>query len=267
VADQTVISAPVVERKRTNARRIARGSLSLFDHWVLVFSILYGAAMIAPFLAPVLMHLGWYSPAKAVYTIYSFLCHQMAQRSFFMFGPQPMYNIDQLPVTLTGNEVANMQILREFIGSPGLGWKVAWSDRMVSMYGAIWVFGMVYGWFRHHRTIRPLGWIGFGALLLPMAIDGGTHWLSDIGGGMVSGFRYDNLWLANLTGNALPHWFYYGDALGSFNSWMRLITGVLFGLGFVWLAFPYMDRSFREAAMLLREKLGRASARDAMSAA
>src|SRR5207249_3738719 len=161
---------------------------------------------------------------------YSFLCHQMAQRSFFLFGAQPMYNLNQLPITLTNNEVANMQAMRDFIGSPALGWKVAWSDRMVSMYGGIWLAGMVFGLLRHRRNIRPLHWFGFGLLLLPMAIDGGTHWISDVAGGMESGFRYDNQWLTNLTGNALPHWFYYGDAPGSFNSWMRLITGLLFGL-------------------------------------
>jgi uncharacterized membrane protein len=265
VAEQTVISAPVVKRKRQSARRIVRWSLWVFDHWVLVFSVLYGILMIAPFVAPVFMRLGWIGPAKAVYTFYSFLCHQMAQRSFFLFGTQPMYNLNQLPITMTNNEIANMQAMRDFIGSSALGWKVAWSDRMVSMYGGIWLVGMVFGLLRHQRNIKPLHWLGFGLLLLPMVIDGGTHWISDVTGGMEMGFRYDNQWLANLTGNVLPHWFYYGDTLGSFNSWMRLITGLLFGLAFVWLAFPYMDRSFREAAQMLRDKL--ASADNSLQAA
>jgi hypothetical protein len=37
---------------------------------------------------------------------------------------------------------------------------------------------------------------------------------------------------------------YAGDALGSFNSWARLITGVLAGLGLAWFAFPHVERSF-----------------------
>ena len=37
--------------------------------------------------------------------------------------------------------------------------------------------------------------------------------------------------------------FYVGDALGSFNSWARLITGLLAGLGITWLAFPYIFQS------------------------
>ena len=36
--------------------------------------------------------------------------------------------------------------------------------------------------------------------------------------------------------------FYAGDALGSFNSWARLITGLLAGLAIVWLVLPYIDQ-------------------------
>jgi hypothetical protein len=44
-----------------------------------------------------------------------------------------------------------------------------------------------------------------------------------------------------LTGNMLP--FNAGDALGSFNSWIRLVTGVLQGWASLW--FPsHVERSF-----------------------
>ena len=92
--------------------------------------------------------------------------------------------------------------------------------------------------------MKPLAWWGFLLLLLPMAIDGGTHFISDILGGIGGGFRDSNLWLSALTGNAFPATFYEGDALGSFNSWMRLMTGILFPLGVVWFIFPYLQRSF-----------------------
>jgi hypothetical protein len=51
-----------------------------------------------------------------------------------------------------------------------------------------------------------------------MLVDGITHTLSDMAGGIAGGFRYTNVWLADLTGNVLPTWFYQGDAFGSFNS-------------------------------------------------
>ena len=63
--------------------------------------------------------------------------------------------------------------------------------------------------------------------------------LSDLAG-IGQGFRDTNLWLAFLTNNAFSASFYAGEALGSFNSWMRLVTGILAGLGIVWFIFPYV---------------------------
>jgi hypothetical protein len=254
MASQTGIQGSVAAPNRVTARRISRISLWLFEHWVAVFALVWGTFVIAPFLAPVFMRLGWNGPAQVVYAIYSALCHQMAQRSFFLFGPQPMYNIAQLPVTMTGNELADTLALRSFIGNAEMGWKVAWSDRMVSLYGGIWLAGLAFG-VLGHRPIRPLRWRIFVLLTLPIALDGGTHAISDFTGGLVNGFRYSNLWLANLTGDSLPGWFYAGDALGSFNSWARLVSGLLFGFAVVWLAFPYLDRGLRESAATLRLKL------------
>ena len=57
------------------------------------------------------------------------------------------------------------------------------------------------------------------------------------------GFRDTNNWLAILTNHSLPMEFYAGDALGSFNSWARLVTGLLVGLGITWLVFPYIFQS------------------------
>jgi uncharacterized membrane protein len=250
----------ITAEDRRSAITIVRATRWFFNHWVAVFSVFLGMLVVLPFLAPVLMRLGWTGPAQLIYALYSTLCHQMAQRSFFLFGPQPMVNIAQLPVAITESEAANLLALRAFIGNAELGWKVAWSDRMVYMFGATWLVGIAYGVLRRRFTIRPAHWLTFVSLLLPMAIDGGTHFLSDVSGGLLGGFRYHNQWLADLTGNTLPTWFYVGDALGSFNAWARLISGLLFGLAVVWLAFPYLDRSFRESAVLLQVKLARSDA-------
>lgn len=52
--------------------------------------------------------------------------------------------------------------------------------------------------------------------------------------------RFD--WLAAvLTGNLFPADFYAGDALGSFNSGMRLFSGLMFGIGVGWLLYPWID--------------------------
>ena len=75
---------------------------------------------------------------------------------------------------------------------------------------------------------------------------GSTHFVSDLAG-LSQGFRDTNAWLAVLTGNGLPAAFYAGDALGSFNSWMRLITGALFGISIGFWALPYLESLSRAA--------------------
>src|SRR5260370_42571320 len=76
---------------------LVKGSTWLFEHWLAIFLVLLSVYWITPFFAPIFMHWGWTKAADLIYTIYSTQCHQMAQRSFFLFGAKPMYNIDQLP--------------------------------------------------------------------------------------------------------------------------------------------------------------------------
>lgn len=237
--------------------RALTATRTILRHWLVIFLAVYGLFNALPFLAPVFMKLGWTGAGNAVYTVYSFLCHQMAQRSFFLFGEQAMYGPDQLPLALSGNTGTDTLLLRNFRGSEILGWKVAWSDRMVSLYGGVWLVGLIYWSVARRRAVKPISIWLFGLLLLPMALDGSTHFLSDNLGGLTAGFRYHNDWLAALTGHTLPDGFYRGDALGSFNSLMRLLTGLLAAGGVVWLAFPYIDQSARAAIYDIDTKLAR----------
>lgn len=218
-----------------NAPKITNVFHWISAHWFAVFLTIYGLWVFVPFLAPVFMQLGWTGAGKAVYFIYSFFCHQLPERSFFWFGEKTMYSLGEIQAAW--QNTANPLILRQFIGNETMGWKVAWSDRMISFYSSVWVFAVLWYPFRHR--IKTLNWWRFALLLLPMALDGGTHAISDFAG-IGNGFRDTNAWLAVLTNNAFPATFYAGDALGSFNSLMRFITGFLAGLAIVWLAFPYM---------------------------
>ncbi|MBZ0292068.1 MAG: DUF2085 domain-containing protein [Anaerolineae bacterium] len=166
-----------------------------------------------------------------------------------------MYAPDQLPVELLGERVNDLLVLRAFIGNETLGWKVAWSDRMVYMYGSLWLASVIYGVLaRQCIRIKPISLFVFVLLILPMAADGGTHLLSDLSG-IARGFRYTNAWLAGLTGNVFSDSFYRGDAIGSFNSLMRLLTGILFGVACAVLGIPLIDQSMRINAHLLTVKL------------
>ncbi|HUF39380.1 MAG TPA: DUF2085 domain-containing protein [Anaerolineales bacterium] len=214
--------------------------------WLLVFSLSYGLFVGLPFLAPVFMQIGWDAPGRAVYFFYTFLCHQLPQRSFFLFGPQGMY--DLLTIQAAWDNTLNPLVLRQFVGNPEMGWKVAWSDRMVSMYGSILVFGWL--WYPLRKRLKALPLWGFVLLSLPIFLDGSTHFLSDMAG-IGRGFRDSNAWLAVLTGDAFRSAFYAGDTLGSFNSWMRLVTGILFGIGIVWYGAPYIE----EIALGTRQRI------------
>jgi uncharacterized membrane protein len=217
----------------------ARQKSNLFhwigEHWFATFVIVYGAWMFLPYLAPVFMHIGWSSAGKAIYFLYSFFCHQLPERSFFWFGEKTMYSLSEIQAAWQHTD--NPMILRQFIGNGTMGWKIAWSDRMISFYTSIWLFAVL--WYPFRNKVKPLSWWGLVLLLLPIALDGGTHMLSDFAG-IGQGFRDTNEWLRLLTRDAFPATFYMGDALGSFNSLMRFITGLLAGSAIGWLLFPYV---------------------------
>jgi len=181
------------------------------------------------------MHIGWTGAGKAIYLVYSFFCHQLPERSFFWFGDKTMYSLSE--IQSVWQNTANPLILRQFVGNESMGWKIAWSDRMISFYTSIWFFAVL--WYPMRRKIKPLAWWGFILLLLPITIDGATHMISDFAG-IGQGFRDTNQWLIALTSNSYSIGFYAGDALGSFNSVMRFITGILAGLGIVWITFSYI---------------------------
>jgi len=208
------------------------------SHWFLVFATLYGFWIWLPWLAPVMMQIGQNELGKAIYFVYSLFCHQLPERSFFLFGPQIMYSLSD--VQMAWQDTLNPMVLRRFIGNDALGWKLAWSDRMVSFYTSVWLSAIA--WWPFRRKLKSLPWWGFVLLLLPMALDGITHAVSDFSG-LGRGFRDSNDWLLTLTNGALPL-AYSGDALGSFNSWARLITGLLAGTGIVCFAFPHLENSF-----------------------
>jgi hypothetical protein len=86
-----------------------------------------------------------------------------------------------------------------------------------------------------------------------MGVDGITHMVSDLFG-IVQGFRDTNIWLATLTNNAYPDSTYAGDAIGLFNSWMRWVSGILFGLGIVWFSFSYLEDFFTSTATKIKTK-------------
>jgi uncharacterized membrane protein len=239
-----VIVTDLNQRATSRAQRVL---LWFSRHWLAVFNVGWGIFVILPWLAPVLMRTGLRGPAQAIYLGYSFVCHQLPERSYFLFGSNVSYPLVDINRVWPGNDPLT---LRQFIGDAQFGYKVAWSDRMVSLYTGLWFGSLAWAFVR--RRLKPISLLTYALLVLPMAVDGTTHLVSDLWG-IGRGFRDSNEWLAALTNHALPAWFYAGDALGSFNSWMRLITGLLFGLSTAALLLPYLEQSLAQ----VREELER----------
>ena len=101
------------------------------------------------------------------------------------------------------------------------GYQVAFCERESAMYTALFIGGLLYALLR--TKIRPLP-VRMGALLLlPMLLDGGTQLLNDIFGSLRS----------------------HDHSIGSFNFWMRMLTGVLFALAVIMTIYPRLDRDLR----------------------
>jgi len=115
-------------QNRCTTLTLDRVILFFSRHWLMWFNLAVGLWVVLPWAAPILMHIGATGPAYLVYKFYSFQCHQLPQRSYFLFGAQFMIPLDDI---LAAQLVSDPVQLAPFIGTAELGWKVAWSDRMV----------------------------------------------------------------------------------------------------------------------------------------
>lgn len=205
------------------------------------FALLLAGALITP----IFMQIGWTAPANVLYTVYSFTCHQLPERSYFMFTPDAFittYSKDQ--VVAAGADPASQLTLREFVGTPEVGYKAAFSDRMFSMYGGALIGGLVYAWLaRGRRWVEPLPILALILMALPMGLDGLTHLISDLPGHGLSGFRDINSWAFPIFGNQ-PAGFYTESTTWTLNAWLRLFTGLLFGVAIALFSYPYLGMGF-----------------------
>lgn len=224
--------------------------LWLSRHWVTTFIVLFGVFIVGPWLAPCLMKAGATNLARAIYFFYAFECRQLPERAYYLFGMKSMYSLAEIQAVWQPTN--NPFLLRQFVGNEQMGYKVAWCDRTTAMYGALWVLMLL--WRPLSQRLRSFSLWAFALLTLPIVVDGGTHMISDLMG-LGMGFRETNAWLAALTSNAFPAWFYSTDVIGPFNWWMRRLTGIVFSLGLVWLAYPQAQAFFSETAARIEMKL------------
>jgi len=239
------VKSPVAEAQSNStqsplARRIDTLLCQAMRHWLALFLTPMLIFVTLPFLAPLAMKWGWEGLGQLLYLFYSPFCHQLPQRSFYFFGEKFTYPLAEILEAYPYNDPWQ---LRHFIGSEAIGYKVAWSDRMVSFYFMTPVFALIYPLMqRFGRRLKPIPFWLMLLLLTPITVDGMTHLFNDVIYGIsAGGFRDTNEWLAQLTNNAFPN-VYAGDHFGTFNWWMRIITGVLAAWGLALHYIPWLDR-------------------------
>jgi len=189
------------------------------------------------FLAPVLMELGLPDAAQSIYSLYHPFCHQLAFRSLFLFGEQAFYprelaNIEGLMTygEATGLYEEDFVAASAFLGSPEMGYKVALCQRDIAIQSSLLIFTLIFA--LAQQKIKPIPifiWFIFG--LLPIALDGGTQLLSQLG---LQGLS----WLTPR--ESAP--------------WQRLLTGALFGLFSAWFILPILRESMLETRLALEKK-------------
>lgn len=223
-----------VPADRDRAVFLNRAVLAFARHWLAVFNLLIFVYVGLPFAAPTLMKLGATTPARWIYTVYSPLCHQLAFRSWFLFGGQPAYprqlaGTDLVPYgVVTGLSEDDYWQARAFIGNDLIGYKVAFCERDVAIYAGMLLAGLLFSLVR--QRIRPLpllAWFVFG--IVPIALDGGSQLLS-----------------------AVP---LLSFPVRESTPFLRTLTGGLFGFMNIWLAYPYVEEAMKDTRALVAAKL------------
>jgi len=180
--------------------------LGIARHWLLLINAAVAVYLFLPLAAPVLVNAGYERPAQVIYSIYAFACHQLPERSYFLFGEEPFYSLS----TLEADGLPPGQNLferRTFTGNLLTGYKTALCQRDIAIYGTVLLGGLLFGLLR--RRLRAPSVKVYLLFLIPIALDG----------------------LTQLFGLRMSNW------------WLRTITGALFGGASVWLAYPYLEEA------------------------
>jgi uncharacterized membrane protein len=180
------------------------------------------------FLAPVLMENGKVKAASTIYHFYRIFCHQLAFRSFFIFGEQPVYprelaHVDNYTTYEQefNDSLIDIDYARTIVGNQTAGYKIALCERDLAIYSSLALLAILFQ--LSGRKIKPIRWyVWFIVALIPIGIDG----FSQIPG-LSSGW---------------PSWVPIRES----TPFLRVFTGTLFGGMTGWYMFPLMEESMKD---------------------
>ena len=214
-----------------------RFSYWLSKHYLALLNVIVLVYVGLPFLAPVLMKAGLMQPATIIYRVYGSMCHQLAFRSWFLFGEQSAYPRESAGVDnllsyeqATGLDSQDLWLARQFVGNEVLGYKIALCERDTSIYLSILAFGLIF--VLSGRRIRSIRWYWWILLaLVPVGLDGVSQFISQ-----------PPLQL-------IP----YRES----TPLLRAITGALFGFFTAWFGYPMVEESMADTRKFMEAKLAR----------
>lgn len=217
-------------------------------HWLLVTNAIVGCLLGLTVLAPMMRLVGLDGPAGLLYRAYSPICHQMAQRSFFVAGEQWVYprataGLSATPIeayiagipAFAGVSVSDWGAFSRaaggFVGNQRLGYKLALCQRMSAIFLAVFAGGLIFAGLRRSRAVEPLGVLPLVAVaMLPIALDGSTQLLG----------HWSPLFAAYL-GPETAAWVAGVFPERESTPALRVLTGGLFGFGVVWRLYPVLQ--------------------------
>jgi uncharacterized membrane protein len=237
--NRLVANNPKYDEKINSARNVTKAdriSFWLTNHYMALLNTILIVFLGLPFLAPVLEKNGVELPAKIIYKIYSPLCHQLAYRSWFLFGEQSTYprelaglNNQLTYEQATGLDSHDVRAAKSFIGNDKIGFKVAYCERDVAIYAGILAFGLLFSITgKKLHSIPWYIWIVVG--MVPIGLDGVS--------------QLPSLVAANL--NWLP--------MRESTPLLRTITGLLFGITTGWYGFPMIEETMLDSRKSLNKK-------------
>ncbi len=92
------------------------------------------------------------------------------------------------------------------------GYQLCLCQRCLAIYTSMLLTGLFLAIARNRRLFRGINWWVWLLAMVPMALDGGTQFF---------GWRESNVWL-------------------------RLLTGIIFGVGTAWFTLPHIDEAARD---------------------
>ncbi len=228
----------------SHQKRVKRGKKISFGdklfHWLsyrymFVFNAFVLLYLGLAFLAPVLQYNGYTGPAKVIYVVYSKLCHQLAYRSWFIFGEQYAYpreiaGVDGLMTfeEVTGIQPFDINAAAHFIGNEMTGYKLALCERDIAIYGAILAFGLIFSLTgRRIPSLSIAAWFVLG--IVPIGLDGVSQ--------IVSQLPWDIIPVREST------------------PLLRTITGGLFGFATAWFGYPIVEETMADTRKIMTVKI------------